>query len=341
MSGRLTVLQSFPAPRPTTNPYLVQLARSLPDDMDVTFFTWRAALLGRWDVLHLHWPENLLGARTPARRTARRALVLALVLRLAATGRPVVRTLHNLRPHEPPGRLDAVLLCALESRTVHRVRLNARTPVPAGAAATTVLHGHYLDVLVARPGLSPKPGRMLHFGLLRAYKGVEDLLAAFAGVSDLSGSLHVVGAVHPHAPVGLREALSVAAAADPRVHLTLRHVPDDELAAELAAARLVVLPYRDVHNTGAALLALSAGRPVLLPQVPVTEDLRDEVGPGWVRLYDGPLRADDLARALAADLPATPPDLSRRDWPEAGRVHREVYRSAIATRQRRSRQRRR
>jgi beta-1,4-mannosyltransferase len=65
--GALTVLQGFPVPRPTTNPYLVMLAQSLREQPGVTVlpFSWRTALVGRFDVYHSHWPEILVGGRTP------------------------------------------------------------------------------------------------------------------------------------------------------------------------------------------------------------------------------------------------------------------------------------
>ena len=43
---------------------------------------------------------------------------------------------------------------------------------------TTILHGHYREWY--GPSNAPSvPGRLLCFGLLRPYKGVESLLAAF------------------------------------------------------------------------------------------------------------------------------------------------------------------
>ncbi len=62
----------------------------------------------------------------------------------------------------------------------------------------------------------------------------------------------------------------------------------------------MVLPYREMHNSGAALTALSLNRPVLVPDNEVNRELAEEVGPGWVFRYDGELTGRHLLDALAA-----------------------------------------
>lgn len=328
MTAPLLVLQSFRRPRATTNPYLVQLVNSLPPEVSTCFFSWQQALIGRYAVLHVHWPEHLLRAGGRLRRSVRRVLFAALLARLSLSRTVVVRTVHNLAPHEKLTRVDTWLLAALEARTDWWVRLNASTVTPCPQRTSTVLHGHYKDVLPARPESHPVPGRLLFFGLIRPYKGVETLVEAFHQIHDPQLSLHAVGRVEPHPDAAqLLRRLAVASERDERVVLRLSHIPDDELAAEIEQAALVVLPYRAMHNSGACLLALSLGRPVLLPQGPVTEALADEVGAGWVLLFDGVLTAEVLRSALvSASAPrADGPDLRARDWAPAGEAHRHAY----------------
>jgi beta-1,4-mannosyltransferase len=347
-SGRpaVTVLQSFPRPQSTTNPYLVQLVRALPDDVRIEYFGWRRALAGRYDVLHLHWPEALL--RSPSRITslARTAAATLLLGVLRARRIAVVRTLHNPRPHEQPPPLDRVVLRGLDRTTTRWIRLNRFTVEPDPARTSTILHGHYRDWF-GPPGGPPVPGRLLYFGLLRPYKGVESLLRAFAELRDRSVSLHIVGSP---ATRELRDSILAAACADTRVTTRLEYVDDPTLRDEIAAAELVVLPYRELHNSGAALLALSLDRPVLLPASEVTSALAEEVGPGWVHLYPGELTGNVLAAAAAATAaagrsgdaaPAGRPDLSRREWAEAGAAHRAVYLAGVQDVGRRRQRRRR
>ena len=116
-TSRIVVLQSIPAPDDTTNPYLVQLFRALPRDVETKYYSLRAALFARYDLFHVHWPEYLWRDPSPLRALLKQLGVCALLLRLWATGTPVVRTLHNLRPHEDGGWMERMLLRGLDRPT--------------------------------------------------------------------------------------------------------------------------------------------------------------------------------------------------------------------------------
>lgn len=324
----LRVLESFRAPRATTNPYLVLLLRSMPDDVAVSTFGWRQALLGRYDVLHVHWPEVVVDRRTAPRSALAAALFALVLFRCRLTRTPVVRTVHNLRPHERPRRSTALVSALCDRWTTAWIRLNPQTPLPVGELSTTILLGHYRDWFAARPS-PPVPGRLLCFGLIRPYKGVERLLDVISRMPEADVTLRVTG--RPSTPQ-VAQAVRDAAGDDPRVSLVLEHVPDEVLVADAAEAQLVVLPYRELHNSSAALLALSLDRPVLVPRNAVTDALADEVGPWWVQRFEGDLEPDAVRRALeAVSGPApAPPDLSAREWPRIGRQHADLFRAARA-----------
>jgi hypothetical protein len=95
---------------------------------------------------------------------------------------------------------------------------------------------------------------------------------------------------------------------------------------------LVVLPYKAMHNSGALLLALSLDTPVLAPDNEVNRHLAEEVGDGWLHLFEGTLTIEDLERTLKA-VAATPtrgrPDLSAREWPESAALHAAAFRAAL------------
>jgi len=324
----LTVLFSTEPPGAKTNPYLSQLYVALPAAVELRYFSMRAALLSRYDVLHLHWPEYLLRRPSAVGTWAKRLCVLLLVLRLKVTRTPVVRTLHNLQPHESRGRSERWLLAQLDALTRRWIRINEATPVRP-PFTDTILHGHYRDWFARMPQPAARRGRLLHFGLLRPYKGVETLLAAVQGLGDPELSLRICG--NP-ANDEIRGSVQDACAQDARITALLAYVDDKTLASEVAQAELVVLPYRQMHNSGTLLLALSLARPVLAPWSESNAAVAEEVGPGWVFLYDGELDAAllsaQLQRARDAARAATP-DLSRREWPAIGRQHHRTYLEAL------------
>ena len=330
----ISVLESFPGPRPTTNPYLVQLLAELPADVVASTFTWRRALRGRYDVFHVHWPERLPRGSSRLRTLGRQAATAALLVRLRLRRTAVVRTLHNAAPHEAGGRVERFLLRRTDRLTTLFVRLNPATPLPVDAAAdvpvVTIAHAHYRDWFARFPRGEVVPGRVLFFGLVRPYKGVEDLLAAFQELPDEHASLRVVG--YPE-DAALGRSVREQAAADGRIGVRLEYVDDETLAAEISAAQVVVLPYRHLHNSGVALLALSLDRPVLVPAGRTATELAAEVGSAWIPTFDGVVGATDLAAALArtapADLPDRP-DLSARDWSVVAPAHADAFRAALA-----------
>lgn len=327
---RLVVLQSFPAPRPTTNPYIVMLARSLQDqpDVDLRYFSWREALLGRYDVVHLHWPEILTDGHSARGRAARQALFAALLLRWRWRSTPVVRTVHNLDRPRGLSRRQSFLLDRLAALTTVQIRLNALTEVRGPSRLIPL--GHYRDWYAAGPPTTATAGRLAFVGLVRRYKGVERLIEAFRATTDPALTLHVSG--RPSNP-DLAAAVTALAAPDPRITLRLAFLPDPELVAEVGLAELVVLPFREMHNSSTVLTALSLDRPVLVPDNAANRALALEVGPGWVLTYAGELTGADLTGALARLRSTTRtrrPDLDVRHWADAGRDHVSAYRAAVA-----------
>ncbi|MGY2064498.1 glycosyltransferase [Blastococcus sp. SYSU DS0619] len=328
------VLQSFPAPRPTTNPYVVLLGRSLAalPDVELRTFSRRRALLGRIDVFHAHWPEILVDGRTGPRRAARQLFFVLLLLRLAVTRTPWVRTIHN--PELPRGlsRLQEALLRLAERRTTLWIRLNTDTPLPAGAADELIPHGHYRDWFTAQPRHTPVPGRLAFAGQIRGYKGVEQLIEAFRGTAAEAPDAELVVAGRPTSDE-LAERIRALSDGDPRITLDLRFLPDDDLVATITGAELVVLPYPEMHNSGGVLAALSLDRPVLVPGNEVNRALADEVGREWVRTFAGQLTAETLLAALRSVQQAGTsgsPRLDARGWEEAGARHLAAYRRAVS-----------
>lgn len=327
----LVVLQSFPDPRPTTNPYIVMLARSLRAEpgVDVRTFSWRRALLGRYDVFHVHWPEILVSGHSPVKTLGRQGLFALFMLRLTVTRTPVVRTVHNLERSPGLSSRQRVLLDMLDRRTALRVVINASTPLPAGQPSTTIAHGHYADWFAEYPTPEREPGRFGFVGLIRAYKGIDRLIDCFRSLADPGLRLDIAGRPGDDA---LADDLRVRRGDDERIRLTFAYLSDADLVEHVGRAELIVLPYTDARNSGGALTALSMGRPVLVPDNVLNRALQDEFGSEWVYIYPGELTAVDMSSALEA-VRSCPdpsgPDLTGRSWSGAGRAHLDAYRRVV------------
>jgi beta-1,4-mannosyltransferase len=327
-SRPLDVLYSFGPPAEDANPYVHLLLDAVSSGATVHYFSWKFALLGKYDAFHVHWPETLLRRPTLKGRVACRVFLSLLLAKLAVTRTPIIRTEHNLRPHESGDRIENAILNLLDRRAAAWVVMNNNSEQPAHKLHH-IPHGHYRDWYEVPASADRKPGRLLNFGLIRPYKGVEDLVEAFKDLPESSGlELSIMG--NPQTPEA-GDALREVVGATPGITTDLRHVPAEDLAAAVAEASLVVLPYRAMHNSGALLLALSLGTPVLVPKNEMTDALAAEVGEQWVQRFEGPITAETLVSAsTATEAIEGTPDLSRREWPEIGRMHVRTYRLAAA-----------
>ena len=326
----IVVQQSFPAPRPTTNPYIVQLAQSIADTPGVTLqtFSWRSALRADYDIFHVHWPENLPKGNSPLKSLGRRMFTRALLLRLRMKRIPIVRTLHNLERPEGRSRAEHRILDRIDRQTALVIRLNDLTPVAEGLAFETILHGHYRDWFSGYGRKDRVPGRLGFFGLVRHYKNVAHLVTVQRALPDRF-TLRVAG--NP-SNQELVDEIEDARGGDDRVTLDFHFLTDAELAEVVSESQLIVLPYREMHNSGSVLTTLSLDRPVLVQENAVNRDLAAEVGEGWIHFYSGELTPADVVAAFDAleRNPATgSPDLHLRDWTDTGARHRDAYLRAI------------
>ncbi len=338
----------FPDPaRDSVNPYQSLLAGALRE-AGSTVRGVSLRRLRRGSVLHVHWPEMPLHDPDTGRMLKRFGRLAAQVLLARVRGVPVVWTVHNLRAHDGARPGLQKLLWATFPRLVDGWISLSRTGVAAARAefpalrrarSIVVHHGDYHSVTTrpdraaARRDLDlDTPGPVLAMvGRVKPYKGVEELVRAFAELPDPDARLVVAGGCEDP---GLRGRLEAAAAADPRFRPVLRRVPQEQLDAVLAAADLVVLPFASVFNSGSLLLCLSAGRRVLAPRTDVFAETAAEVGEAWLRLFDGPLGAGTL-RAALAEPPATgAPDLHDHDWSRIAAEHRGFYAELAAARSR-------
>jgi glycosyltransferase involved in cell wall biosynthesis len=191
--------------------------------------------------------------------------------------RPRVLTAHDLsrgsgpwsqpRLKSPTELLDAVVVHSDEGRQ----RLVGDFGLP-GAKVRVIPHGafEYLTQLPSElpmdRGVGDLDGRkvVLCFGLIRPYKGVDVLIEAFASAPADAVLLVVGRAMMPVDPLrGRARELGIA----DRVRFVTRFITDPEIPSYFRRADLVVLPYREIEQSGVLFTALAFGRPLLLSAV--------------------------------------------------------------------------
>ncbi len=270
----------------------------------------------------------------------------ALDRHLLPSLRPRVITAHYILPPRASRRQVASarrVFGAMDAVVAHSEHSAARLRGEVGldpAKVRAIPHGAF-DYLTRLPAEKPLPAELegaerpviLCFGLLRPYKGIEQLLEAFAQVEG--AELWIVG--NPRMDVGPLQQL--AASAPGRVRFVTRFVEDAEIPAIFRRADLVVLPYLDAEHSGVLYTGLAFGKPLLLsavggfPEVAATGAAR-LVPPGDVPALIAALTelvADEAARAelsAAAQAAAAGPF----SWDEAAARTLDLYRELLEAR---------
>lgn len=262
-------------------------------------------------LIHLHWvfAFSLPGAqRFPVVRRAAQIWFLGWLRICRLLGMHLVWTAHNVLPH---GSVFAdevsarrALVRASDLVLAHSQSTLAELAVIGAVAhrSAVVPHGPISAMRSATPlripGAGDKARRFLFFGRIHEYKGVDDLLVAFAALpDDVAAHLTVAGQCDDPKLRSHLRALALRGSA--RVALRLERIPEAEVTQLLAAADVVVLPFRQVTTSGSAMLALSHGRPLIVPDLPGLADLPDEAA----LRYDGgvPALIAAVTRLAGAD----------------------------------------
>jgi D-inositol-3-phosphate glycosyltransferase len=263
-------------------------------------------LRSRAAVVHLQWP---LGPHDD---------VYLAVLR--AFGRHVVYTAHDVLPHEPTPdafprlhrllkHVDRVILHSAENeRDFHRTFADDAPPstiVPHGNYAFFVQHSRTTPAEArAALGIPPEARVVLFFGMIRPYKGLNDLVNAFGQIRNAVSDAWLLIAGYPQEPFAPYDRALGAVGIRDCTTLRLGYHEVDEVAKFFRAADVVVLPYRSASQSGIAQLAFAFAKPVIATRVGGLPEVIEE---GRSGLLVDP--GDDRAIAQAAITLLTNPSL--------------------------------
>ena len=329
--------------------YSAMMELDAPVNVTVDELTPRRAVSGRYDIIHVHWPDDFLSIESIVRSSTYVGGELALLAAAHARGSRIVWTGHDLGPHEShhPG-LERVFwkgfpplvdgFISLSHDGLHQAK--RQIPRLKEIPSAVVPHGHYRDAYPApidsnearaSLGLHRDAPVLLHIGRIRPYKNVPHLVRIFRQWRSQEARLFVVG--NPSNEM-LRRSIKMAAQHDSRIRLDLRFVPDNIVPRYLAACDLVVLPYDHILHSGTALLGLSFNRPVLVPARGAMSELRQSVGADWVRTYYDKLTPKHLSRALhwatTTDRANVAP-LDNLEWDVLARKTVDLYQDVLAS----------
>jgi glycosyltransferase involved in cell wall biosynthesis len=195
-----------------------------------------------------------------------------------------------------------------------QIHLNESTKSELNSARTAVLrtnHGTFdYPVDIDLDVLSPPQFQFGFIGNVAAYKGVLELVRTLRMMPDPEYSLLIAGKCQERS---LHETLLTNAKKDQRINYAEGWLSEKDLVRNLLSCETVVIPYRQIHNSGSAILAIELRRRVVMPAVAAALELKSQVGEGWVDTYEGELEEETLRYAVRP-LPPTPPCLKPFAW---------------------------
>lgn len=340
-------------PSSSVNPYLSLLGGALRR-AQVTVGELPSPLTAAWlqahfherGVLHYHWPsyefsDEHRGDMQAKMEAWREALSLARRLGFA-----VVWTAHNIYPHDgvhhdlqQAGRTIVVqsadgLIAHCELASMEVIR-----HFSPSVEVSVIPHGHYVDAFgppisraEARKVIPVLPHSFVYlaFGLLRSYKGIEELVSSFSNSAADDSELLIAGQPWSAEFVAWLRELCLR---DRRIHAMAQYIPPKMVRYLFSAADAVVLPYRSILTSGNALLASSMEKPVVAPAIGCIPELIPE---GAGILYDPSQHAglgDALQQVRHLDMhgcrEASRKIVTNNDWERIAVLTRNVYQQAL------------
>jgi beta-1,4-mannosyltransferase len=311
----------------SVDPYYKRLSDGLESyGWEVDNFDYRRALWDSYGLIHIHQGTFPFRNRRRLIALPRVCIAASLIWLGKVRGARLVWSVHNLGSHEQyHPRLERAYLTWISRIVDFSIHMTesgrqaafARFSALAARPSVVIPLMHFSETYGELPtriqarqqlGLGEKLRVVLFLGQIRRYKNVPELIRVFRELSDNDLRLFIVG--NPQDAALVQEIRNLAS--DPRITLSLKLAPVEDVKTFMAAASLVVAPYQEVLNSGSALLGLTHHRPVLLPNRGAMAELQSTVGEKWVRLYVPPLTPAILEAALewAEETTETVPDLS-------------------------------
>jgi glycosyltransferase involved in cell wall biosynthesis len=139
------------------------------------------------------------------------------------------------------------------------------------APVHVIPHGpydHLVDSTLENPASDASPFQLLYFGVVRPFKGVEDLIAAFNSLDPDEASQFRLTVVGENWEGWTAPDRAIEQSRYPHlIRRVDRYVTDRELTEYVGRADGVVLPYHRSSSSGPLHLAMSAGLPVVVTAV--------------------------------------------------------------------------
>jgi glycosyltransferase involved in cell wall biosynthesis len=232
------------------------------------------------EILHIHWLYrfNLVWSKGKLSGALIEKWFKLWIQSLKLVGVKVVWTAHNILPHDPIFRDDIAIRRFLVQRSAAVIALsqNAEKVLERDFQPRQVLiipegplfHPTTFSRDEFRNELEVPEGNVLlvSLGNLAPYKGLSDLLRTSQNLSE-ELSIRIAGWCEAAEEVELEKMCAEAKLSGADIQIAFRKLSNNEFGGYLQAADFYVAPFREITNSGSLNAALTAGLPVVIPDL--------------------------------------------------------------------------
>lgn len=298
-----------------SNPYNYLLYSGMEENnVDIKEFSFKAALGLDYDLIHVHWPEFYLNSNYFMKAIGYSFAFLFCLAYSRLFGRKLVWTVHNLKPHKIKHlftnnvfwflfvrMVDAVISLSFSNENI----IMKKNLVPSGVMKKVIYHGLYdgfYENTVSKDAAKNKlniPQDMdvcLFIGQVKSYKNVEMLVELFSKEYTLKDTLLLIA--------GKFESVSyyndIAKLASESTNIIIHNyfVPEGELQTYFNASDVCLLPFKEIFNSGSALLSASFNKPVLVPESDNFTEYSNIIPGNLICTYNKELTAGLISTAI-------------------------------------------
>jgi len=313
------------------NPYQSLLATALrslscqvsfPRGYRRIFPIFRATQDNASDILHLHWITPYLKGETWPLRLIYSLKLLIDLWFTNLRGIRIIWTIHNHLAHncqfprlelwlrkQVANLADQIIVHNHSSMSYLHQSWNL-SHSQCKPKFTIIPHGHYrhlyqpaIEQTVARKELNlPKDGYLyLNLGMIRPYKGIENLLQVWQSNQEIFHNHNLLIAGKP-LEIAYGAKISSLAAKTSQVILQPDFIPSGQMHLYFSAADIVVLPFKNILTSGSLILAMSYNKPIIAPDL---DEIKETLFPADSLLYDSSDPrglSNSLKRSMQIDL---------------------------------------
>lgn len=268
-----------------------------------------------YKIVHIHWIAFYTQLSVPYQKKISWYSTLFAFWWMKLLDFKIVWTMHDIVPHEQETTDDLEISKRFAKITSAKIFHSKNNELDALKQGLTIgkkeiipigpydIYPHNTNFSDARRKLGIKETSfvILFFGLIRPYKGLEDLLAAYRSLNHKDIVLVIAGKSADDILFKQIDTL-------PETHRVIYHdtfIDDNQVAKYFEAADVVCLPFRKITTSSTVLLAMAFKKPIVAPRIGSLTELPESVGFFYTKSSkDGLLKALEQAYSQRSKLNA-------------------------------------